>query len=217
MEAVKNPEQRLSYNNLRQFWSDFNFFIKKNLKDFSFSFSFFLSFFFSCVLVCGLCRWPKCYHVLNWFFLSKPGFWEFIWIFRGRNHLKNQYLPHSESKSYQINSIKSLLNKIFLNNTKCTFQFLRNFQLRFNLIFSEEIIQYSRTFAWQVQTPWNQAHAPFLVEPTKPVHPSSSRAFQRHQRHDLKHPSEVGLITTKQNKLPSFIDRYFTRVCFLIK
>jgi hypothetical protein len=32
------------------------------------------------------------------------------------------------------------------------------------LIFSEEIIQYSRTFAPQVQTSWNQAHAPLLVE-----------------------------------------------------
>jgi hypothetical protein len=50
------------------------------------------------------------------------------------------------------------------NNTKSTFQFLRNFQLQFNLIFSEKIIQYLRTFAPQVQTSWNQAHAPLLVE-----------------------------------------------------
>jgi hypothetical protein len=39
------------------------------------------------------------------------------------------------------------------NNTKGTFQFLGNFQLGFNLIFSEQIIQYSRTFASQVQMP----------------------------------------------------------------
>jgi hypothetical protein len=43
---------------------------------------------------------------------------------------------------------------------------------------------------------------------TKQMDHSSSRAFQRHQEHDLKHPSLVDLITTKQNKLPSFIDRY---------
>ncbi len=55
---------------------------------------------------------------------------------------------------------------------------------------------------------------------TKPMHSSSlssaSSAFQRHQRssqeHNLKHPSLVDLITTKQNKtkqnkLPSFTDR----------
>jgi len=41
---------------------------------------------------------------------------------------------------------------------------------------------------------------------TKPIHPSSSRAFKRHQEHDLKHPGSVDLITTKPNKtnyLPS--------------
>jgi hypothetical protein len=38
---------------------------------------------------CGLCCWPKCYHVLNWFFLPKPGFFmEFISIFSGRNYFK---------------------------------------------------------------------------------------------------------------------------------
>jgi hypothetical protein len=40
---------------------------------------------------------------------------------------------------------------------------------------------------------------------TKPIRPSSSRAFQRHEELDLKHPGSVDLITTKQNKLPSFI------------
>jgi hypothetical protein len=40
------------------------------------------------------------------------------------------------------------------------------------------------------------------------MHPSLLRAFQRHQKYDLKHPSLVDLITikTKQNKLPSWID-----------
>jgi hypothetical protein len=33
---------------------------------------------------------------------------------------------------------------------------------------------------------------------TNPMHPSSSRVFQRHQEHDLKHPGSVDLITTKQ-------------------
>ncbi len=39
------------------------------------------------------------------------------------------------------------------------------------------------------------------------MHTSLSRAFQRHQEHDLKHLNSVDLITTKQNKLPSLIDR----------
>ncbi len=40
------------------------------------------------------------------------------------------------------------------------------------------------------------------------MHPSLSRALQRHQEHNLKHPGSVDLITTKQNKtnyLPSQI------------
>jgi hypothetical protein len=43
---------------------------------------------------------------------------------------------------------------------------------------------------------------------TKPMHPSSLRAFQRHQEHDLKHPGLVNFIITKQKKLLSFINRW---------
>jgi len=79
-------------------------------------------------------------------------------------------------------------------NTKGTFQFFRNFQLRFNLIFNEKIIEYSRTFAPQVQTPWNQAHAHLLVESFPKTPRIRSEASHKYK--------------TKQNKLPSFIDRY---------
>jgi hypothetical protein len=84
------------------------------------------------------------------------------------------------------------------NNTKGTFQFLQNFQLRFNLIFSEEIIQYSRTFASQVQTSSNQAHAPLLVESFSKTPRTRSEASQFGGSHNYK---------TKQDKLPSFLHR----------
>jgi hypothetical protein len=51
-------------------------------------------------------------------------------------------------------------------------------------------------------------HSKSKCHGTKPMHPSSSRAFQRHKEHDLKQPSSMDLITTKQNKLSSFIDRF---------
>jgi len=35
---------------------------------------------------------------------------------------------------------------------------------------------------------------------TKPMHPSSSRAFERHHEHNLKHLNSVDLITTKRKK-----------------
>jgi hypothetical protein len=75
----------------------------------------------------------------------------------------NQYFPHFESKFYQINSIK-FTHQDLSNNTKGTFQFFQNFQLWFNLIFNEKIIQYSKKIASQVQTSCNQAHAPILIE-----------------------------------------------------
>jgi hypothetical protein len=42
---------------------------------------------------------------------------------------------------------------------------------------------------------------------TKPMHPSSERAFQRDQEHNLKHPDSVDLIGTKQNKQTTFLHR----------
>jgi hypothetical protein len=50
-------------------------------------------------------------------------------------------------------------------------------------------------------------HSKFKHHGIKPMHPSLLRAFQRHQEHDLRHPGSVDLITAKQNKLPSLINR----------
>jgi len=59
---------------------------------------------------------------------------------------KNQYLPHSESKSYQINSIKSCPSRSFQEHQ-------RHVPIPPKFSASEKkIIQYSRTFAPQVQT-----------------------------------------------------------------
>ncbi len=96
--------------------------------------------------------------------------------FQWQESLKNHYLPHSESKSYQIICI----------NTKGTFQFLWNFQLWFHLIFSEEIIQYSRTFPLQVQMLWNQAHAPLLIESFPKTPRTQSDASQFSGSHNYK-------------------------------
>ncbi len=41
------------------------------------------------------------------------------------------------------------------------------------------MIQYSRTFALQVQTPWNQAHAPLLVESFPSFNTSQNIIFQK--------------------------------------
>jgi hypothetical protein len=60
--------------------------------------------------------------------------------------VSHQCLPHFESKSYQVNSIKSSSSRSFQQHQRHIPQFPRNFQLWFSFNFSEEIIQYSRTF-----------------------------------------------------------------------
>jgi hypothetical protein len=122
-------------------------------------------------------------------FPSKTWFFGIYLSFQWQKALLNQYLPHSESKTYHINSTKSCSSRSFQQHQ--THIPIPPKKLdKIYLVFSEEIIQYSRTFAPQVQTSWNQAHA------------HSSRAFQRHQEHDMKHPSPVDLLQnkTKQNK-----------------
>jgi hypothetical protein len=129
-------------------------------------------------------------------FPSKTWFFGIYLNFQRQKSLKNStshILNSNLTKQIPLNPAHQDLS----NNTKGTFQFLQKFQLWFNLVFSEEIILYPRTFAEQV----HKRHE------NKPVHPaSSSRAFKRHQEHYLKHPGLVDLITTKQNKtnyLPS--------------
>jgi hypothetical protein len=65
-----------------------------------------------------------------------------------------QYIAYDiQAKSKSKSALTLLLSSFFfLGDSKI--------QLRFNLIFSEEIIEYSRTFALQVQMSWNKAHAP---------------------------------------------------------
>jgi len=112
--------------------------------------SFASRYFFKMLTSVACARWPKCYHVLNWFFFSFQNlvfFGEFIWIFSKQKSLKNQYLPHFES---QILPNKFPLNPVHRdlsndnNNTKGTLQFFwkssattytSNFQSRNHSIF----------------------------------------------------------------------------------
>ncbi len=120
-----------------------------------------------------------------------------VWVlgiylnFQWQKSLKNQYLPHSKSKIYQINSIKSCSSRSF-QHTKGTFQFLQDFQLWFN--FQQKNHSIFKNFC---------TASPNIMEP-KPIHDSLSRAFQRHQEEDMKHPGSMDLITTKQNKTKQF-------------
>ncbi len=97
-------------------------------------------------------------------FPSKTWFFGIYLNLQWQKSFKNQYLPHSESKSYQIYSIKSCSSRYFQQHQMHIPIPLKFSATTFNLIFSEEIIQYSRSFALQVQMPRNQAHASLLVQ-----------------------------------------------------
>jgi hypothetical protein len=92
------------------------------------------------------------------------------------------------TKSIPLNPSHQDLSK----NTKGTFQ-LRNFQLSFNLIFSEKIIQYSRTFAPQVQTSWNQANAPLPLKsyPKRPRTQYEAFWFAGSHKHKTKQTNYI--------------------------
>ncbi len=150
---------------------------------------------------------PKAHHnsfYLNWMvdiqvlprsqliFPSKTWFLRIYLHFQWQKLLKNQYLTHSESKSYQINSIEI---KIFSTKPKAHSNSFENF--------SYNLIECSVKKSFNIQ---ELSHCKSKHHGTKHVHPFLLKAFQRHQEHDLKHPSLVDFISTKQNKtnyLPS--------------
>ncbi len=75
-------------------------------------------------------------------FPSKTWFSGIYLNFQQQKSLENHYLPHSKSKLTKYIPLNHAHQDVF-KNIKGTFEFLQNFQLQFNLIFSEEIIQYS--------------------------------------------------------------------------
>ncbi len=113
-------------------------------------------------------------------FPSKTWFFGIYLNFQQQKPLQNQYLTHSESKSYQINSIKSC-------SSKSSQQHQRHIPIPPRYSAMKNSFNIPKKIALQVQTSWNQA-----------MHPFSSRTFQGHQEHNLKHSDSVDLITTKQ-------------------
>jgi hypothetical protein len=129
-------------------------------------------------------------------FPSKTWFFGIYLNFQRQKLLKNQYLPHAESKSYQRNSIKSCSWRSFQQHKRHT-------PIPFE-IFSYDLILFLVKNSFNIQ---ELLHRKSKRHETKLMHPSSPRPFQRDQERDLKHPSSVDLISTKQNKQTIFLQR----------
>jgi hypothetical protein len=71
-------------------------------------------------------------------------------------------------------------------------------------IFSYNLIYFSVKKSFNIQ---ELLHGKSNRHETKPMHPSSWRAFQRDQERDLKHPSSVDVIGTKQNEQTTLLHR----------
>ncbi len=135
-------------------------------------------------------------------------FSKFIWILSSRNHFQiniSHILNPHLTKWIPLNPAHQDLS----NSTKGMYEFVPNFPLRFNLIFSEKIIQYPRSFAPQVLTSWNQAHAPLLKSfPKTPRTLSEASPFGGSDNY-----------STKKTNCLFFIDRLgpiWTQVSILI-
>ncbi len=147
------------------------------------------------LLVWPLVPLPQVFpHVLNWIFTSKTWFFGIYLNFHWQKSLSNQSLTHSESKSFQINSIKSCSSRSFQQHQK-HIPIPPKFSATISFHFILELIQYSRPFASQVQTPWNHARAPLLIESFPKTPRTWSQTSQFSGSHNYK---------TKQT---TFIDR----------
>jgi hypothetical protein len=119
-------------------------------------------------------------------------------IFQLQKSLKNQYLSHSKSKSYQINSIKSYSSRSFQEHRrhipippKFSAMMWFNFQWRNHSIFKNFC-----TASPNAMKP-SQCTPPPQELPKSPRAWSEASRFGRSQKHKQ----------SKTNKLPSFIDR----------
>jgi hypothetical protein len=141
-------------------------------------------------VACDLGQVLQCFQLI---FPFKTWFFGICLNFRWEKSLLNQYLPLSESKSYQINFINPA-HRDLSNNTKKHSNSSKNF--------SYNLILYSVKKSFNIQ---KLLHRKSKHHKTKPMHPSSSRAFQRDQECDLKHPGLVDLIGTNKAKLTNYL------------
>jgi hypothetical protein len=129
-------------------------------------------------------------------FPSKAWFFRVYLNFQQQKSLKNQYLPHSESKSYQINSIKSCSSRSFQQHQR---------HIPISLKFSAMILFY---FQWKNHSIFKNfcTTSPNGMEPGPWTPPRWESPKTPRVRSEASWFG--GSLKYKTNKLPSFIDRW---------
>ncbi len=118
------------------------------------------------------------------FSFQNLGFWN---LFSSRNHLKFNISHHLNPKSYQINSIKSCSSIPFQQHQR-HIPLPPKFSATIWFKIQWRNHSYSRTFALHVQMPWNQAHAPLLLEsfPKRPRRWFEASSFGESHKYKTK-------------------------------
>ncbi len=125
-------------------------------------------------------------------FPSKTWFFGIYLNFQWQKSLQNQYIPHSKSKSYQIHFIKSWSSRSFQQHQ------------RHIPIPPKKLATIYFNFQWRNHSIFKNFCTTSVMEPSPWTLP----------RWELSKDTKnmiwfmVDFITTKQNKLPSFIDRW---------
>jgi hypothetical protein len=103
------------------------------------------------------------------FSLSKPGFFGIYLNFQWQKSLKNRSLLHSESKSYQINFIKSCSSRSFQQHQR-HIPIPPKFSAMISIYFTLLYFSVKKSFNIQEllhsksKTSWNQADQPLLLK-----------------------------------------------------
>ncbi len=127
-------------------------------------------------------------------FPSKTWFLGIYLNFQQQKSLKNQYLPHSESKSYQLHSIKSCSSRSFQQQQ-------RHIPIPLKISVKKNHSTFNNF--WTTR--------PNVMEPS-PCTPPPWELSKETKNAFWSIPGSVDLISTNKtkqtNKLPSFIDRW---------
>ncbi len=130
----------------------------------------------------------KCSQISTDFSFQNLVFLWFIYIFSDKNHLKFNISPILNPNFIKYSPLNPTPQDLS-NNTKDTSQYFWNVFVMIQFNFQWKNHSIFKNFTTQVQTSWNQANAPLLIE-----------SFPKIPRTGLKCPGLLDLIVTKQNK-----------------
>ncbi len=153
-----------------------------------------MCYFISFVHKCGMCNWPKSYHVLSWFFLPKPGFLE-LFKFSALEITFKSIFPTIWIQILPINS-----------NSSCPSRSFQQYQRRIP-IYQKNSDRIQFNFQWRNHSIFKSfyAESPNVIKPSPCTPPRES--FPKRPRMCPKASQFSVSHKYKQNKQTTFFHR----------